>query len=310
MKLVVMIPAYNEEETVGKVIHEIPRSIKGIDDVEVLVIDDGSIDGTVDAAREAGADKIVSHKENLGLAPAFQFGLDTALEMGADIIVNTDADFQYNQAEIPRIIQSILEHKADVVLTDRNVLGLDHMPFGKKYGNTLATWVTRFVSGFPVRDAQSGFRAFSREAALRLHVLSDYTYVQETIIQAVEKRLTINQVPCEFRERKGTGSRLISSIWSYAKRAGAMIMRTYIRYKPLKAFLTLGALIFTPGFLLGLRFLTYWLQGTGTGHIQSLILGSMLMMVGFQIMILALLADTIDANRRVSEELLCRLKAI
>ena len=174
MKLIVMIPAYNEEKNIGNVIKEIKDNVK---DYKVLVIDDGSTDKTVEVARKAGADFIISNKKNLGLAPTFRRGLEEALRLGADIIVNTDADYQYNQKQIPKLIKPILEGKADIVLTNRNIFSLDHMPLSKKIGNSIATQVTRLVSGFDVKDAQSGFRAFSREAALKLNVLSDYTYV-------------------------------------------------------------------------------------------------------------------------------------
>jgi len=307
MKVVVMIPAFNEEKSIGKVIKEIPRKIEGVDKVEVLVIDDGSTDNTVKVAKDAGADKVVSHKHNLGLGVAFRTGLEIALSMGADIVVNIDADGQYYGGEIPMLILPILENKADVVLTDRRVLSLTHMPFGKKYGNLIATFVTRIVSGFNVKDAQSGFRAFSREAALKLNLLADYTYVQETIIQAVDKKLRIVQIPCIFRAREGK-SRLISSIWNYAKRAGSVILRTYVRYKPLKVFTVIGITLFILGSLLSFRFLYFYFQGEGGGHIQSLILASILLLLGFQIIILGLIADTIDATRRIDEEILYQIR--
>jgi glycosyltransferase involved in cell wall biosynthesis len=255
LKLIVIIPAYNEEESLLEVIGEVPREIEGIDSVEVLVIDDGSMDRTTDMAQKAGA-IVFHHKKNQGLAIAFRTGLIMALKRGADIIVNIDADGQYNGKEIPRIIKPVLDGEADVVLTDRQVLERSHMPFGKKYGNIIATHVTRFTSGFAVRDAQSGFRAFSREAALRLNILGSYTYVQETIIDAAAKRLSIVQVPCEFRARRGK-SRLISNIFSYAKRAGSLIIRTYIHHRPLKVFLSLGSFIFVLGVLTGARFLYF-----------------------------------------------------
>ena len=309
MKLVVLIPAFNEEKTIGKVIQEIPKDIEGIDEIKILVVDDGSTDNTAEIAKKAGADYILKHKQNLGLAVAFRDGLEKALKLGGDIIVNTDADFQYNQKEIPKLIKPILEGKTEIVLTDRQVLKLDHMPFSKKYGNLLATFVTRIISGYPVKDAQSGFRAFSKEAAVRLNVLGDYTYVQEVIIQAVFKKLRIVQIVCEFRKRAGDGqSRLISSLGNYAKRAGSIIIRTYIRYKPLKFFLTLGILVMIPGFALCSRFLIPYFVGQGGQHLQSLILGTMLLIMGFQIIVMALIADTINANRIIEEEILYKLK--
>ncbi|HIH21690.1 MAG: glycosyltransferase family 2 protein [Candidatus Diapherotrites archaeon] len=303
-KLVVMIPAFNEEKTIASVIREIPRKIAGISKVEVLVIDDGSTDNTARVARKAGADEIFSHRKNFGLAVAFRHGLEQALGMKADIIVNTDADFQYNQKEIPKIIKPILEGKADIVLTDRNVWSLRHMPLGKKLGNLLSTAITRFVSGFPTRDAQSGFRAFSKEAALQLNILSRYTYVQETIIQAFNKNLAMLQVPCEFRKREGK-SRLISSLWKYARNAGIIIIRNYVQYRPLKAFLEIGGFVMLIGFILGLRVLIhYLLTGMVSPFIPTAILTAILLMIGFQIIVLGLIADAIKAQRQVQEELL------
>jgi glycosyltransferase involved in cell wall biosynthesis len=223
MKLIITIPAYNEEETIAEVIEEIPRDIDLVDTVEILVIDDGSTDNTVSEAKEA--DRIISFKQNRGLAHAFRAGLETALEQGADIIVNIDADGQYNGREIPNLIAPILNESADIVLGNRQINTLEHMPRGKKVGNKMATWVTRRVTGLPIMDAQTGFRAFSRDAALHLNIMSDYTYVQETIIQAVNNGLTIVDVPVEFRKRKGGESRLISNIFSYASRAGGTIDR-------------------------------------------------------------------------------------
>src|SRR3989344_2424398 len=245
MNLVVMIPAYNEEANIGKVIKEIRDYVKN---AKVLVINDGSTDKTVEVAKKNGADYIISNKYNLGLAQTFKRGLEESLRLGADIIVNTDADFQYNQKEIPKIIKPILEGKADIVLTDRNVWSLRHMPLGKKLGNLLSTAITRFVSGFPTRDAQSGFRAFSKEAALQLNILSRYTYVQETIIQAFNKNLAMLQLPSEFRKREGK-SRLISSLWKYARNAGIIIIRNYVQYRPLKAFLEIGGFVMLIGFI-------------------------------------------------------------
>ncbi|MFH1256294.1 MAG: glycosyltransferase family 2 protein [Candidatus Diapherotrites archaeon] len=308
MKLVVMIPAYNEENSLPLVIKEIPRKIEGIAKVEVLVIDDGCSDKTVEVALKAGADRIIHHTRNKGLAPSFSDGLEEALRMGADIIVNTDADFQYNQAEIPRIIKPIMDKKADIVLTDRNVSSLPHMPFGKKLGNALSSWVTRRVSGFPVHDAQSGYRAFSKEAALKLNVLADYTYVQETIIQANYKKLKIVQVPCEFRKRQGK-SRLIANIFNYAKRAGMTIITTYTQYKPLKVFLAIGGTLFLLGLMLGLTVIrNYLTTGQVSPHLPTAILSGFLIIIGFQVALLGIIADTIKANRMVQEQILYKMK--
>jgi len=301
-----MIPAHNEESTISQVIRTIPRQIAGVDRITSVVIDDGSTDRTAQRAKESGAYVVPNHTQQ-GLAQTFQHGLNFCLKHGADIIVNIDGDGQYNSEEIPKVIKPIVEGWADVVLTNRNVHSLDHMPFGKKYGNIVASCVTRHVSGFPVRDAQSGFRAFSREAALRINVRSNYTYVQETIIQAVDKRLHIVQTDCTFKKRTGQ-SRLISNIWSYAKRAGSMLIRSYVRYRPLKVFLLSGALVSLPGLIFALRYLIFWLNGQHAGHVQSLIAAAVFLIVGFQLIMLALLADTIDAERSINEEALYRIK--
>ena len=304
MKLIVMIPAYNEEKNIGRVIKEIKDNVKS---AKILVINDGSTDKTVEVAKKAGADYIISNKQNLGLAQTFRKGLEESLKLGADIVVNTDADYQYNQKQIHKLIKPIIEGKADVVLTNRNIMSLSHMPLSKKYGNLIATYVTRLVSGFSVRDAQSGFRAFSREAALKLNIFSDYTYVQETIIQAVDKRLRILQTSCDFKKRENSKSRLIGNIFGYAKRAGLMLVRTYVIYKPLKALLITSIFPLILGFLLGLRFLYFYFTGD-SGHIQSLILAAILLIISFQIIVLAFIADTINANRKINEEILYRIK--
>ena len=308
MKLVVMIPAYNEEETIGKVIKEIPGVIEGIDETEVLVTNDGSQDNTVEVAKEAGADKIISFKENKGLAPAFKMGLETALTMGADIIVNTDADFQYNQTKIPDLIEPILGGKADIVLGSRFTGWIEHMPSQKRIGNKIATWVTKIASGYPVTDAQTGFRAFSRDAALHLNVMSDYTYVQETILQAVNNGLVIKEIPVDFRRREGE-SRLISSVFGYARRAVSVIVMTYRDYKPVKVFSMIGGVVILFGFLTGFKVLVHYLNtGKVTPYLPSAVLTSILLIVGFQIVVFGLIADMIKNQRRVQDEILYRIK--
>ena len=258
MKLVVSIPAYNEEHTLGRVIDEIPKKIPGVSEIQVVVVDDCSTDRTFDIARKKGA-VVTRNKKNMGLAKSFKKGMEKALELGADIMVNTDADYQYNQKEIPKLTEPILAGRADVVLSHREVLSLSHMPLQKKIGNSLATLITRLVSGYPVKDAQSGFRAFSREAMMRLVILSDYTYVQETIMESVFKGLAIEQVQCEFRKRTGGKSRLISNIWNYAQRAGVTILRTFTYYKPLRVFMGIGLALLIMGMLTGARVLTHYI---------------------------------------------------
>lgn len=308
MKLVVMIPAYNEEKTIGKVIKEVPRKIEGIDEVEVLVINDGSTDNTVKVAKEAGADKIVGFKENKGLAPAFRTGLETALGMGADIIVNTDADFQYDQKQIPDLIKPILDGEADMVLGSRFKGWIEHMPSKKKIGNKIATWVTRAASGYPVSDAQTGFRALTKETALRLNVVSNYTYVQETILQAINNGLIIKEIPVNFRRREGE-SRLISNVFGYAKRGAPIILRTYRDYNPLKVFSIIGGIITLLGFLAGLRVLVHYFKTGMVGpYLPSAVLTVVLLIVGFQVIILGLIADMMKTQKKLQEEILYRLK--
>ena len=307
MKLVVMIPAYNEEETIGSVIKEIPRDC--CEQVEVLVINDGSVDNTVKEAERAGADKIISFKRNKGLAPAFRAGLETALEMDADIIVNIDADGQYNGKEIPKLIKPIIEGKADIVLGSRFRGRIEYMPIHKKVTNRFATFVTRRVSGLPISDAQTGFRAFTSDAAFHLNVMSDYTYVQETLMQAANYGLVIEEVPIEFRKRKGGESRLISNIWGYAKRAGGTMAMTYRDYQPLKTFSYIGIFFIVCGLILGLRVLIHYFDTGMVGpYLPSAVLTVLLLIVGIQTIVLGLLADMLKTHRRIQDEVLYRMK--
>lgn len=308
MKLVVMIPAYNEDRSVSNVIMEIPRKIRGIDLVEVLVINDASVDNTLEEARRAGANKIITHKKNLGLGITFRDGLEEALDMGADIIVNTDADFQYNGAEIPKLIKPILNGTADIVIGDRQIDSLDHMPTGKVIGNKLATWVTRRVTSLPIKDAQTGFRAFSREAALKMSLTGNYTYVQETLIQAANKNLVVEQIPIEFRKRSGK-SRLISNLFSYAKSAGTTIIRSYRDYQPFKVFTVIGLAFIMVGFAIGSKVLIHYFDtGTVTPYLPSAVLTTVLVIVGLQAVVFGLIADMLKTQRIFQEEILYRLK--
>jgi len=303
---VVVIPAFNEDKSIANVIEAIPKG--ALDKVQVLVIDDGSTDATVSQAEKAGADKVVSFDRNRGLAAAFRKGLETALDMGADIIVNIDADGQYEAREIPKLIEPIAEGRADIVLGSRFKGWIEEMPTGKRIGNILATKATSLASGMSISDSQTGFRAFSRGAALRLNVLSDYTYTQETIIQAAHKGLRIVEVPCTFRKREGR-SRLISGIFDYAWRAGLAVLRTYRDYRPLRTFLFIGGLLSILGLVVGFRVLIhYLLTGMVTPYLPSAILTAVLLIVGFQIVVLGLVADMVGADRKLMEEILYRLK--
>jgi len=309
MNLIVMLPANNEEETIGEVIKTIPRKIEGIDDVKILVMNDGSTDGTVEAAENAGADLVVTSKERRGLAQTFKSGLYTALEMNADIIVNIDADNQYDAGDIPKLIQPIMRNEADIVFGSRFGGHIEYMPPKNKIGNRIATSITNLLSGLHISDAQTGYRAFSREAALRLSILSKYTYTQETIIQAAQKKLKIVEIPIIFRRRTHGKSRLISGLFDYAKNSGMTILTTYLNYKPLKTFAVMGGIIMLAGFLLGLRVLyNYLVTGQVSPYLPSAILTAILLIVGFQTIMIGLFAEMVKSNRELTEDILTKLR--
>jgi len=308
MKLIVTIPAYNEEKSIGGVIRSVPRNIKGIEKVEVLVANDGSIDNTVREAKKAGADHIVSNRRNLGLAKTFKRALEEAISLGADVIANTDADNQYDQKEIPKLLKPILEGRADMVIGNRQVETLDHMPSSKKYGNLIGSWVIRKLTGTNVTDASSGFRAFTREAAKSFNLLSTYTYTHETIIQAANKDLVIVKVPITFKKREHGKSRLISGVWGHIKRSTATIVRTILMYKAFKYLVALGSFLMGVGFLGILRFLYFFFTSGGAGHIQSLVISSIVISIGFMTAVMGVLADLVNINRRILEDLLHDLK--
>lgn len=308
MKLIIQIPCYNEEVTLPLTLKEIPRSFRGIDKVELLIIDDGSTDRTIDTAKMHGAHHIVKLTHNMGLAESFKAGIDACLRLGADIIVNTDGDNQYCGDDIQKLIDPILQGEADVVIGDRQVQEIEHFSFVKKRLQKMGSWVVRQLSGTRVPDTTSGFRAYSREAALHINVFSRFTYTLETVIQAGKKNMAIGHVP--VRTNKPTRkSRLFSSIPAYVKRSMATMLRVYTLYEPLKMFWIIGSLVFGFGFILGLRSLYFHIMQQG-GHLQSLLLAAVLMIVGFQIAMIGLLADIIGANRRLIEEVLYRVKKI
>jgi glycosyltransferase involved in cell wall biosynthesis len=311
MKLVVMIPAYNEEETIASVIKEIPREISGVDTVEVLVIDDSSSDRTVTVAYENGANKIISFKSHKGLAACFRAGLENALKMGADIIVNIDSDGQYDSMEIPGLIQPILHGKADVVLGSRTKGTIEYMPFGKIIGNRIATWVTRHMTGLPISDSQSGFRAYSRDAALYFNILGDFTYVQESLIQAANMGLVYDEVPISFRKRKNGSSRLVPNIFIYAWRAGIPIFRSYRDYHPFKTFLMIGLVFIIIAIIFGLGMFFHYIQ-TGAVYPYRFfeILVVIFLIIGIQTLILSLLADMFGRYRKSQDELMYKIKKI
>lgn len=307
MKLVVQIPCLDEAETLPATLAEIPRAIEGFDEVEILVIDDGSTDETAEIAKRHGADYVQRSSRSRGLAAAFKAGLETALALGADVIVNTDGDNQYPGSEIPKLVGPILRGEADMVIGDRRVKDVEHFSFTKKKLQTVGSWVVRQVSGTKVPDTTSGFRAFSREAAQKMNLVSDYTYTLETIIQAGKKRLAIAQVPIEARQTRP--SRLIRSNWDYVKRSAATIVRIYAMYEPLKIFSYLALVFFLPGFYLSVRYLYFHLKGQG-GHVQSVLLAILLLILAFGSLIFGLVADILASVRRLLEEVLYRQRLL
>src|SRR5262245_47341532 len=306
MKLIVQIPCLNEEASLPDTIARIPGTIPGVDEIEVLGIDDGSTDATARVAREVGADHLVRFTRRKGLAYVFMAGLDASLRLGADIIVNTDADHQYPGHEIPRLIAPILEGQADMVVGDRGVSDVLHFSWTKRRLQTVGSWVVRKVSGTSVPDTTSGFRALTREAALRINIVSEFTYTLESIIQAGKKRLAVTALPIEARETRP--SRLFSSTWEYVKRSAATIVRIYAMYEPFKLFLMLGGSLLAAGFALGLRYAWFWMHGKITGHLQSAILSVLLIILGFQALQWGILADLIASNRKLIEDVLYRVR--
>ena len=301
MKLVIQIPCYNEEETIGLTINELPQKISGFEDVKILVIDDGSLDKTAIIAAQHGAN-VVRHANNKGLAQAFMTGLDAALKMGADVIVNTDADNQYNAQDIPSLVQPILEGKADMVIGTRPISEIYEFSKIKKILQKFGSWVVRIASGTTVQDAPSGFRALSRNTAMHINVFNNYTYTLESIIQAGQKNLTINSVPIRVNPETRP-SRLVSNIFSYVAKSTFTIIRIFVIYKPFFFCMTISSVLTTIGALIGARFLYHYIILNSGGHIQSLILASILIGMGFQTLILAFISDTIAANRKISEEI-------
>jgi glycosyltransferase involved in cell wall biosynthesis len=307
MKLIIQIPCYNEEETLELAYNDLPRHIDGIDTIEYLIINDGSKDKTVQRARELGFHHIVSFKRNKGLAKGFMAGIDACLHLGADIIVNTDADNQYCGADIEKIVRPILDEKADIVIGERPIDKTEHFSWKKKKFQHIGSWVVRVASGTDIPDAPSGFRAYSREAALRLNVVNEYTYTLETIIQAGNSKTAMTSVPIRTNPETRP-SRLFSSMWRYMKRSSTVITRSFVMYKPLKFFMTIGFVLLLFGAVLGIRFLVLMAMGEGGGHVQSLILTAILVMMGFQTITIGLLGDTISANRKLLEDVQYRVR--
>ncbi len=307
MKLIIQIPCLNEEESLPNTLSAIPKQIPGVDVIEILIVDDGSADRTSEVARRHGVHHIVRFTKRKGLARAFYAGLDAALKAGADIIVNTDADGQYKGADIPRLIQPIIEGRADIVIGNRDIENVRQFSWIKKRLQRIGSRVVRQLSGSTIVDATTGFRAYNKEAALKLNIVSDYTYTIESIIQAEHKDLAIANIVIQTNE-VNRPSRLFKSIPEYLKRSAATIIRVYSMFNPFRLFLTLGMFFLFVGGLIGCRFLFFYLLGVGGGKIQSLILASVLLIIGFQLLVIGLVADLISSNRRLIEDILLRIK--
>lgn len=307
MKLIIQIPCYNEEASLPITLNALPKQISGIDEIEILVIDDGSTDKTVEVAKANGVQHIVSMPHNCGLAKAFVAGINGALAQGADIIVNTDADNQYCADDIEKLVRPILNKEADIVIGTRPVSNISHFSLLKKNLQKLGSWVMRRVSSTQVEDAPSGFRAFSRAAALQINIFDNYTYTLETIIQARAKGLQLVCVPINVNPdlRK---SKLVRNMFDYIKRSVFTMLRMFIIYRPFRFFSILASLFFISGSLIGLRFLYYYVFSSGSGHIQSLILSAILIIISVQIGVIAILSELFSINRKLLEDIQRRIK--
>lgn len=301
MKLIIQIPCFNEAETLKKTLNDLPKYIGGIDEIEYLIIDDGCTDNTVEIAKKWGVHHIVSFAANKGLAKGFMAGLDACLRHGADIIVNTDADNQYCAGDIPKLIKPILDRKADIVIGERPIDETRHFSWMKKKLQHFGSWVVRKASRTDIPDAPSGFRAFSREAAMRINVINDYTYTLETIVQAGRNRMAIVSVPVRVNPQLRS-SRLFHSMYGYIKKSVLTIFRALMMYKPLYCFTLVAAIPTIIGLGISIRFLVYYFNGQGNGHTQSLMLACTLLIIGFITFVIGMLADVMAANRKILED--------
>ena len=301
MKLIIQIPCFNEAETLEVTLNDLPKHIDGIDEIEYLIIDDGSHDNTAEVAKKWGVHYVVRFRRNKGLAKGFMAGLDACLKNGADIIVNTDADNQYCGADIETLVRPILDKKAHIVIGERPIDDTEHFTPLKKKLQHFGSWVVRKASKTTIPDAPSGFRAYSREAAMRINVINDYTYTLETIVQSGREKMAVMSVPIrtnpELRE-----SRLFHSLWGYIKKSMLTIVRTYLMYRPLYFFFMLGSILALVGVGFFVRYFVFFCSGEGGGHLQSLILASTLLIVGFQTIVVGLLGDVISANRKILQD--------
>jgi glycosyltransferase involved in cell wall biosynthesis len=310
MKLIIQVPCLNEEETLPAVLQELPREVAGFDVVEWLVVDDGSTDRTVEVARRHGVDHLVRLTTNKGLATAFQAGLDAALKLGADVVVNTDADNQYPAADIPRLVEPIVAGRADMVVGDRQVQAVEHFSPSKKLLQRLGSWVVRRASGTDVLDTTSGFRAYNREAALQLIVVSRYTYTLESLIQAGKMSVAIEDVPIKPNPTERE-SRLVGSTSAYVRRNAYAIFRAYTLYEPLRVFLILACVFAVVAIAAWSPFLLDWiLNGDRSGHIQSLILGAVLMLAAVQMFALGIIGDALAGQRAIAQRVYERVRRL
>ena len=306
-KVIIQIPCYNEAATLPGTLRDLPRSLPGVDVVEWLVVDDGSQDGTAEVARAHGVSHVVQFDRNRGLAAAFTAGLEASVRAGADIIVNTDADNQYRATDIAALVTPIVERRAELVIGDRRVGSLPNFSWLKRRLQVMGSWVLGRAAELETPDATSGFRALSRDAALRTLVLSNYSYTLETLIQAGARRASVMFVPIGINPQTRP-SRLMRSIPEYIGKSTVTIVRAYAMYRPLRVFVTLGGTLIVLGLLPGLRFVWFYLTGSRVGHIQSLILAAILIIIGFQVILIGLVADVLAANRKLLEEVVYRLR--